>query len=53
MAKRKFTVSIELETFIALNVNAAQKNIKLSELAQLIFENFVQNSVKDDNTSVS
>jgi hypothetical protein len=53
MAKRKFTASINLETFIALNVYAAQENIKLSELVQQIFEDFLKNSVKNDNTSVS
>ena len=53
MTKQKFTVSIELETYIALNVRAAQRNIKLGKLAQEIFEEFVQNSIKNDKTSVS
>jgi hypothetical protein len=53
MTKRKFTVSIDMQTFIALNVYAAQQNIRLSDLAQQIFEGFVKNSAKNDNTSVS
>jgi hypothetical protein len=53
MKKRKVTMSIHSETFIALNVHAATRDIKLSDLAQEIFQEFVENSIKGDKTSVS
>lgn len=53
MERKKFTVSIRLDTYRSLAVYAAQNDTKLPELVQRIFDDFLQSAVNKDNCSVS
>jgi hypothetical protein len=53
VSKRKFTVTVQAEIYRELSIYAAQNDINISDLARRIFDDFVKNHVKVDNSSVS
>lgn len=53
MSKKKFTVSIKTDTYRALNVYAAQNDLRLGDLAQQVFEEFVIKHAQENNSNVS
>jgi predicted DNA-binding ribbon-helix-helix protein len=53
MEKRKLTITLDIDFYRKLNVHAAKKDLKVTELVVNILEDFEKNSIQNDNPSVS
>jgi predicted DNA-binding ribbon-helix-helix protein len=53
MEKRRFTITVDADFYRKLNVHAAKKDLKVTELVVCILEEFEKNSIQNDNPSVS